>query len=85
MGVQRLVSAKAGLGYNNIRAGIAKGGVMELQRELAALVPYPEKKYISKCIHHVNLHGAFTFKTLYACLEYTPAPSQTLALSVHCT
>ena len=29
-----LVSAKAGLGYNNIRAGIAKGGVMELQREL---------------------------------------------------
>ena len=41
MGVQRLVSAKAGLGYNNIRAGIAKGGVTELQRELAALVPYP--------------------------------------------
>ena len=48
MGVQRLVSAKAGLGYNNIRAGIAKGGVMELQRELAALVPYPAKKDISK-------------------------------------
>ena len=43
-----LVSAKAGLGYNNIRAGIAKGGVMELQRELAALVPYPAKKDISK-------------------------------------
>ena len=37
-----LVSAKAGLGYNNIRAGIAKGGVMILQQELTALVPYPE-------------------------------------------
>ena len=48
MGVQRLVSAKAGLGYNNIRAGIAKGGVIELQQELAALVPYPAKKDISK-------------------------------------
>ena len=27
-----LVSAKAGLGYNNIRADIAKGGVTELQQ-----------------------------------------------------
>ena len=26
-----LVNAKAGLGYNNIRAGISKGGVMELK------------------------------------------------------
>ena len=26
-----LVSAKAGLGYNNTRAGVDKGGVMELQ------------------------------------------------------
>ena len=48
MGVQRLFSAKAGLGYNNIRAVIAKGEVLELQRELAALVPYPAKKDISK-------------------------------------
>ena len=43
-----LVSSKADLGYNNIRAGIAKGGVMEFQQELAALVPYPAKKDISK-------------------------------------
>ena len=43
-----LVSAKAGLGYNNIRDVIAKGGLMELQRELAALVTYPPKKDISK-------------------------------------
>ena len=26
-----IASEKAGLGYNNIRSGIAKGGVMELQ------------------------------------------------------
>ena len=43
-----LVSAKAGIGYNNIRSGIAIEGVMLLQRELVALVPYPEKKDISK-------------------------------------
>ena len=43
-----LVIAKAGLGYIKIRAGTAKGGVMELQRELAALVPYPSKNDISK-------------------------------------
>ena len=43
-----LVSAKSGLGYNNIRAGIAKVGVVGLQQELAALVPYPAKNYISK-------------------------------------
>ena len=36
-----LVSSKASLGYNNIRAGIAKGEVMELKLDLAALVPYP--------------------------------------------
>ena len=55
-----LVSAKAGLVYNNIRAGINKVGVMELQKELVALVPYPAKKNISKLIIHVHLHGAFT-------------------------
>ena len=43
-----LVIEKAGLGYNNIRAGIVKVGVMELQRELVALVSFPEKKDISK-------------------------------------
>lgn len=32
-------SAKAGLGYNNIRGDEAKGGILEIQRELAALVP----------------------------------------------
>ncbi|KAL7552759.1 hypothetical protein ACHAWF_015997 [Thalassiosira exigua] len=36
-----LVSARAGLGYNNVRGGVALGGVLELQRELAALVPVP--------------------------------------------
>uniref|UniRef100_A0A7S1VXG1 EngB-type G domain-containing protein n=1 Tax=Ditylum brightwellii TaxID=49249 RepID=A0A7S1VXG1_9STRA len=39
-----LVSAKAGLGYNNIRGGIARGGVLELQRELAALVPHSKQR-----------------------------------------
>lgn len=34
-----LVSARAGLGYNNIRGNHAKGGILELQKELAALVP----------------------------------------------
>ena len=43
-----LVSAKAGIGYNSIIAVIPEGGVMELQRELAALVPYPAKQDISK-------------------------------------
>ena len=43
-----LVSAKAGLCYNNSRAGIAKGGVTELHQELVALVTYPAKKNISK-------------------------------------
>jgi len=36
-----LVSAKAGLGFNNFRGERAKGGILELQREVAALVPYP--------------------------------------------
>jgi len=34
-----LVSARAGLGFNNIRGNRARGGILELQRELAALVP----------------------------------------------
>ncbi len=34
-----LVSAKAGLGFNNLRNNRACGGILELQRELAALVP----------------------------------------------
>jgi len=34
-----LVSAKAGLGFNNVRGNRARGGILELQRELAALVP----------------------------------------------
>ena len=40
------VSARAGVGYNNIRGGRhlrAKGGVLELQKELAALVPQNKK------------------------------------------
>ena len=36
-----LVSAKPGVGFNNVRHNLAKGGVLELQRELAALVPNP--------------------------------------------
>ncbi|KAL7504310.1 hypothetical protein ACHAXN_001985 [Cyclotella atomus] len=36
-----LVSALPGLGFNNIRNGKPLGGVLELQRELAALVPVP--------------------------------------------
>ncbi|KAL3777227.1 hypothetical protein HJC23_007127 [Cyclotella cryptica] len=36
-----LVSALPGLGFNNIRNGQPLGGVLELQRELAALVPVP--------------------------------------------
>ncbi len=34
-----ICSAKAGLGYNNVRGEIAKGGILEIQKELAALVP----------------------------------------------
>jgi GTP-binding protein len=33
-----LVSARAGVGYNNLKAGRAVGGVLELQKELSALV-----------------------------------------------
>ncbi|KAL7539161.1 hypothetical protein ACHAXR_009723 [Thalassiosira sp. AJA248-18] len=36
-----LVSARAGLGFNNIRRETPLGGVLELQRELASLVPMP--------------------------------------------
>ena len=34
-----LCSAKAGLGFNNIRGKAARGGILEIQRELAAIVP----------------------------------------------
>lgn len=34
-----IVSAKAGIGYNNIRGDRACGGILELQREIASLVP----------------------------------------------
>uniref|UniRef100_A0A7S2RWQ0 Uncharacterized protein n=1 Tax=Eucampia antarctica TaxID=49252 RepID=A0A7S2RWQ0_9STRA len=37
-----LVSAKAGLGFNNIRGNRARGGILELQRELAGLVRKPQ-------------------------------------------
>lgn len=37
-----LVSAKAGLGFNNIRDNRARGGILELQRDLAGLVPKPQ-------------------------------------------
>jgi len=37
-----LVSARAGIGFNNIRRDIPMGGVLELQKELAALVPMPK-------------------------------------------
>ena len=36
-----LVSARAGVGYNNLRRETPLGGVLELQRELASLVPVP--------------------------------------------
>jgi len=36
-----LVSARAGVGFNNIRKDTPLGGVLELQRELASLVPMP--------------------------------------------
>lgn len=38
-----LVSAKPGLGFNNVRGGKPLGGVLELQRELASLVPMPNR------------------------------------------
>jgi GTP-binding protein EngB required for normal cell division len=34
-----LVCAKAGLGYNNIRGSRARGGILELQSEIASLAP----------------------------------------------
>ncbi|KAL3822293.1 hypothetical protein ACHAXA_005926 [Cyclostephanos tholiformis] len=37
-----LVSARAGIGFNNVRRDTPMGGVLELQRELAALVPKPQ-------------------------------------------
>lgn len=37
-----LVSAKPGVGYNNVREDRALGGVLELQREIAALAPEPK-------------------------------------------
>ncbi len=39
-----LVSAKPGVGFNNVRGDQALGGVLELQREIAALAPKPERK-----------------------------------------
>ena len=36
-----LVSARAGLGFNNIWKEQPQGGVLELQREVASLVPVP--------------------------------------------
>lgn len=36
-----LVSARAGVGFNNLRRDTPLGGVLELQRELASLVPMP--------------------------------------------
>lgn len=36
-----IVSARPGLGYNNVRGDTPMGGVLELQRELASLVPMP--------------------------------------------
>jgi len=39
-----LVSAKPGVGFNNIRRERARGGILELQRELASLVPDLRKK-----------------------------------------
>jgi hypothetical protein len=36
-----LVSARAGIGFNNIRKETPMGGVLELQKELASLVPKP--------------------------------------------
>jgi len=38
-----LVSAKPGVGFNNVREDRALGGVLELQREIAALAPQPKR------------------------------------------
>jgi GTP-binding protein len=38
-----LVSAKPGVGFNNIRGDRACGGVLELQREIAALAKWPKE------------------------------------------
>jgi GTP-binding protein len=38
-----LVSAKAGIGYNNIQGDRAFGGILELQRDLASLAPDPRR------------------------------------------
>ena len=38
-----VVSARSGVGYNNLRNETPMGGVLELQRELASLVPVPRK------------------------------------------
>jgi hypothetical protein len=38
-----LVSAKPGVGFNNVRGDQALGGVLELQREIAALAPQPKR------------------------------------------
>lgn len=38
-----LVSAKPGVGFNNVRGDRALGGVLELQREIAALAPQPKR------------------------------------------
>lgn len=43
-----LVSALPGLGFNNVRNGKPLGGVLELQRELASLVPVPRVHGVSK-------------------------------------
>ena len=38
-----LVSAKPGVGYDNVRGDRALGGVLELQREIASLAPQPKR------------------------------------------
>ena len=45
-----LVCAKAGLGFNNIRGSTARGGILELQRELASIAPRP--KLLRKLINN---------------------------------
>ena len=76
---------KAGIGYNNIRTGIDKGGAMKSQRELAALVPYPEKIIYQSEFITYTFTAPSLVRPLYDCLEYKPDTYQTLALSVHCT
>ena len=43
-----VVSARSGVGYNNLRNETPMGGVLELQRELASLVPSPRKGQSTK-------------------------------------